>query len=232
MTTQESFKRRVRERMSRTGERYAAARRSLLPEPPPSDDAGPGWVSRPEASDEKIKENTGHGWDEWVSIIDDGPGRAAGHTEIAAWVAAHHDVSGWWAQSVTVGYERITGIRLPGQMPDGTFSVSRSKTLDLDRETAHALLLDDADRASLVPGLTLTPRSRPGVKRPRFAVADAGAQDPAQHGVLTVSTDPVGHRTRMTLTHDRLASPAAVEHWREFWGEWLAALATSDVPAG
>ncbi|WP_402371628.1 hypothetical protein [Isoptericola rhizosphaerae] len=117
MTSHESFKRRVRERMSRTGERYAAARRSLLPEPPPSGEVGPGWVSRPEVSDATIKENT-------------------------------------------------------------------------------------------------------------------GAQDPARHGVLTVSTDPVGQRTRMTLTHERLASPTAAEHWREYWGEWLAALATSDVPAG
>ncbi|WP_277213735.1 DUF4287 domain-containing protein [Isoptericola croceus] len=231
MTSHESFKRRVRERMSRTGERYAAARRALLPAPPPSD-AAPGWVSRPEASDATIKKNTGHGWDEWVSIIDDGPGRSAGHTEIAAWVAEHHDVSGWWAQSVTVGYERITGIRLPGQMPDGTFTVSRSRTLDVDPETVRALLLDDGDRAALVPGLTLTLRSRPGVKQPRFSVAEVGAQDPAEHGVLMVSTDPVGQRTRMTLTHERLASPAAAEHWRGYWGEWLAALAASEVAAG
>ncbi|PRZ03810.1 uncharacterized protein DUF4287 [Isoptericola sp. CG 20/1183] len=230
MTSHESFKRQVRERMARTGERYAAARRSLLPDNPPSG-AAPGWVSRPETSDATIKENTGHGWDEWVSIVDDGPGRSAGHTEIAAWVAAHHDVSGWWAQTVTVGYERITGIRLPGQMPDGTFTVSRSKVLGLDHDTAHALLLDDADRAALVPGLSLSPRSRPGVKRPRFAVAETGALDPAEHGVLMVSTDPVGGRTRMTLTHERLASPAAAEHWRGFWGEWLTALAGSEVTA-
>lgn len=224
MTTHESFKRRVRERMSRTGERYAAARRSLLSGPPPSGTA-PGWVSRPEVSDATIKENTAHGWDEWVAIIDDGPGRSAGHAEIAAWVAAHHDVSGWWAQTVTVGYERITGLRLPGQMPDGTFTVSRSKVLDLDPDTAHALLLDEADRAALVPGLTLVLRSRPGVRRPRFAVRETGPGGAVEHGVLTVSTDPAGARCRMTLTHERLASLAAAEHWRSYWGEWLAALA-------
>ncbi|WP_166849173.1 hypothetical protein [Isoptericola sp. BMS4] len=219
MTTQEKFKKRVRARMARTGERYGAARRSLLATAP--DQA---WVSQPDVADDKIRESTGRGWDEWVAVIDAGPGRDAGHTAIAAWVGEHPGVSGWWAQSVTVGYERITGLRVPGQRPDGTFSVSRSRTLGLDGDELRALLLDDDARADLVPGLHLTPRSRPGTRSPRFAVAD----DDGPRGTLLVSLDAVDDgRLKVTATHERIASAAEAEQWKSYWAEWLAALAES-----
>ncbi len=225
MTRHESFKKRVRERMTRTGEKYGAARRALLPgraagasgpQPPTQT-----WVSDPDVSDEAIRSNTGRGWDEWVKVIDGGPGRTAGHTAIAAWVTAQHGVRDWWAQGVTVGYERITGLRVPGQRADGTFTVSRSRSLDLDRDTLRTLLLDDAARADLVPGLELTLRSRPGTKVPRFAVAD----DDGPRGVLLVATDPDGDRLRVTATHERIGSAAETEHWKSFWAEWLEARA-------
>src|SRR5688572_16898232 len=106
MTTQESFKRRVRARMAKTGEKYGAARRTLIAQAERSPSRA--WVADPDASDESIRANTGHGWDEWLALIDAGPGREAGHTAIATWVREENDVDGWWAQSVTVGYERIT----------------------------------------------------------------------------------------------------------------------------
>ena len=61
MTRQESFKRRVRERMAKTGERYGAARRALVPA---ADDARRQWVSEPEMSEESIRRATGRGWDD------------------------------------------------------------------------------------------------------------------------------------------------------------------------
>ncbi|WP_407317665.1 hypothetical protein UQW22_13880 [Isoptericola halotolerans] len=225
MTTQESFKRRVRERMVRTGERYAAARRHLLSSP--ASEAS-GWVSAPELSDERVREATGLGWDEWVARIDAGPGRSASHPDIVAWVTERADFSGWWVQTVTVGYERITGIRLPGQMPDGTFTVSRSKLLDADRATVRARLLEDGGPDTLVPGLTLSPRSRPGVMRPRFALTESGPDGDLDHGVLLLSTDAVDDRCRLTVTHEKIANPAEAEQWKKFWAEWLTTLAEAE----
>lgn len=179
------------------------------------------WAAEPVQTDEVILENTGHAWEAWVDLIDAGPGRDAGHTAIAAWVHAEHGVDGWWAQGVTVGYERITGLRLPGQMPDGSFSVSRSRVLVLDRDMVRALLLDEGARADLLPGLDTVLRSKPASKALRFAVARAGVPQ----GTILFSTDllPDG-RLRLGVTHDGVASPDEAEQWKLFWAEWLTAL--------
>lgn len=138
------------------------------------------------------------------------------------------DFSGWWVQTVTVGYERITGIRLPGQMPDGTFTVSRSKLLGADRETVRARILEDGGPDTLVPGLALAPRSRPGVKRPRFALTESGPDGDLDHGVLLLSTDAVDDRCRLTVTHEKIATSAEAEQWKKFWAEWLTTLAEAE----
>ena len=44
--------------------------------------------SAPEMSDEKIRAGTGRGWDEWVALAADGPGRGASHSEIATWAGS------------------------------------------------------------------------------------------------------------------------------------------------
>ena len=183
---------------------------------------GRGWVAEPESSDEVIKAKTGRGWDEWVALIDAGPGRDAGHTAIATWLREAHDVHPWWAQGVTVGYERITGIRLPGQMPDGTFTVSRSRTLPGSVAAMRALLLDDGARAGLLPRLRSRLRSSPTAKQLRFDLVDDASGDGA--GVLAVSVDEAKSGVKLVVTHERLPSVGAADVWKAFWGDWIADL--------
>jgi len=218
MTTQEAFKKRVRERMAKTGERYGAARRVLLER---AQQANPnGWAAQPQHDDALVRAKTGRGWLEWVAAIDAGPGRDSGHTAIAAWLV-EQGVDAWWAQGVTVGFERITGLRLPGQMPDGTFTVSRSRVIAQPATSVRSMLLDDNSRTELLPGFTVTLLSRPGVKTPRFDFARGSDS----LGVVAFATDTAStHRTRLTVTHAKLASLDEGELWKEFWSEWLDAL--------
>lgn len=215
MTTHEAFKKRVRTRMAKTGEKYAAARRQLLtpPSPPPST-----WAAQPEHTDDAIAVRTGRRWDDWVRVIDAGPGHEATHTAIANWLTASEGIDPWWAQAVTVGFERITGRRLPGQMADGTFTISRSRTLSLNVEDIRALLLDEAGRSDLLPSLATTLRSRPTAKRLRLGLDDP---DTGTSGLL-FSFDPApGGRTRLAVTHDGLPTLAAGDAWKARWGAWL-----------
>ena len=120
MTKQKSFKDRVRARMDKTSESYTTARRQLLakaveaevpadqadqvapvdPEAPVEPTApvvdAPG-VRRP-YSDEVIRANTGHSWDEWFVLLDEWGAAERPHAEIARWVHQEHGVGGWWAQ--------------------------------------------------------------------------------------------------------------------------------------
>jgi hypothetical protein len=131
MTTDKARKRAIRSRMTKTGERYAAARRHVV------DDARttsarplPPRVTDPGVSEEAIRKATGRGWDEWLRDLDAWDAAERSHTEIARHVSETYSISGWWAQSVTVGYERARGMRAVHQTSRG-FEVSVSKTLAL-----------------------------------------------------------------------------------------------------
>ena len=215
MTRNESFKRRVRARMAKTGEKYGAARRVLIDQAGaprgPSD-----WVSEPQHPDALVKENTGRGWEEWRDLIDAWPGHTDGHGAVASWLQREHGVEGWWAQAVTVGWERISGYRLPGQMADGTFTANASATITIDTAALRELLLDDSGRADLFPGMETTLRSRPTSKNLRFGMPDGVA-------MLWVDAKEEGRAT-VGVQHAKLSSPESVQHWKEFWRDWLRAL--------
>ncbi len=214
MTKNEHFKQRVRARMAETGERYAAARRTLM------EQAGTSrrrtWVSAPEHTDEVIRANTGHGWDDWCDRIDNWPGRDGGHTAIATYVRDELGVDAWWSQAVTGGYERITGRRLPHQRPDGTFTSDKSMTISIDADRLRSLLLDDDDRQDLFGGEVTELRSKPTSKAVRLGVGP---------GVALISIESKGEgRTKVTIAHERLPTFDDVAESKFFWTEWLTAL--------
>ena len=214
MTRNEAFKKRVRARMAKTGEKYGAARRVLLAQK--MDRSPEAWVSEPQQSDAVIKENTGRGWDAWRGVIESWPGHTKGHAAVASWLNTEHGVDGWWAQAVTVGWERISGRRLPHQMSDGTFAANASATISTDAEALRELLLDEQGRRDLFLGLAPTLRSRATSKNVRVGLVDGTAE-------IAIAPKADG-RVTVTIQHAKLESPEAVTHWKAFWGEWLAAL--------
>lgn len=220
MTTQESFKKRIRARMQQTGEKYNAARRVLIEQAEHrrrAGDDGREWAAEPEHSDDAVRAATGRGWDEWVTVIDGGPAAADGHAAVAAWLQEKHGVAGWWAQSVTGGWERITGRRLPHQMADGTFTANKARTMVVDVDTVRALLVDDDGREALLPGRDTTLRSRATSKSLRVEL---------EQGVALFAFDDRGDgRTTVTVAHEKLPRFEDVQLWKQFWDDWLDALA-------
>ena len=200
--------------MAKTGERYGAARPSLIDRaaaPAPSS-----WAAEPELNDEAVESGTGRRWDEWRSLIDAWPGHGQGHSAIVAFLQKEHGVDGWWAQTVTIGYERITGRRLPYQQPNGTFTAGKSRTVVVDASALRSMLLDDADRAALFPGLETELRSRPTSKVVRIAIGPGTAQ---------IGLDlRAGGRVSISIAHKGLPAFDDVDRWKAFWGEWLAAI--------
>ena len=214
MTTNESFKKRVRARMAKTGEKYGAARRVLIEQAADSDPRA--WVSDPGHPDEGVRENTGRTWEAWRDLIDVSPVADEGHTAVARWLQEEHDVDGWWAQAVTVGWERITGRRLPHQMADGTFTANRTATVTTDPEALRELLLDDDGRADLFPGMFPELRSRPTSRTVRVGLPEGVAE-------IAIESRDDG-RVRISVAHAKLPTSDDVGHWKAFWGEWLETL--------
>lgn len=234
MTKHESFKKRVRERMEQTGERYGAARRVLL-----GGLADPTWdvleatpsarrirVSEPEVDDVAIERATGRNWDQWCDLIDAWPGNGRGHTAIAAYIAEIHGIDGWWGQGVTVGYERITGRRVVNQMSDGTFSAGKTRTCAVDIAALRAMIVDADDRVALFPGLETTLRSKPTSKALRVGIAIDG--QPIGSALFSFTPKADG-RAMINVSHDALPDTAAVERWKQYWADWLAAIDDAGV---
>jgi hypothetical protein len=201
--------------MALTGERYTAARRALLAA---AVERAPGrsWVSEPEVDDDAVRRATGRGWNEWCDAIEAWPGHDRGHTAVAAHLSSSLGLNSWWAQTVTVGWERINGRRQPYQMADGTFTAGRSRTVAFDAALLRRWLLDEAARAEIFPGHASELRSKPASKVVRVRIGP---------GTATFSIDALpGGRAKVAVAHERLPSSEAADEWRFYWGEWLEAL--------
>ena len=73
---------------------------------------------------------TGRTKSEWFDVIRGAGKDAASHKEIADFLHELHGVPHWWAQEITVEYEKHTGRRVLGQTRDGLFQIGVSKTID------------------------------------------------------------------------------------------------------
>jgi hypothetical protein len=187
------------------------------PEPPAAAEA-PDYAALAGVSDETILARTGRTWKSWVDALDSAGAAALPHREIAAHVHETFDVSGWWAQSVTVGYERIKGLREIGQRRGGDFEATKSKTLRVPVERARHAFADARARARWLPGVKPTLRKTTSESALRFTWEDGTAVD-----VWFVAKGEA--KTQVAVTHRKLASKADAEARKAFWGDRLGDLA-------
>jgi hypothetical protein len=218
MTRERSFKRRVRERMSKTGERYAAARiqlsqkrdrveaaRAKLAEP----------ADRP--SNDKVVAATGKRWDEWFAILDRREARERKHGEIVAVLMEEHEVAGWWAQSITVSYERARGLRLKHQQADG-FTIYASKTIAVPLEVLFDAFVNPRSQHDWLTDGTMSLRtSQPG-HTARFDWGDGSTR------VSVSFVDKGPAKATVAVAHERLPDPDEAEAAKAMWRQRLADL--------
>ena len=216
MTTHKTFKRRVRARSARTGESYTAARAQLLRH---GNDAAPTSTSKEltGVSDDAMRAGSGRTIGEWLPILDAWGARERTHREIARWLVSEQGIGGWWAQSVTVGYERARGMRALYQRPSG-FEVSASRTVGVSAERVSDALTDPALLAAWMPEQLLSLRT---ARRGRSARFDWG--DPPSLVVfgLTVKGEA---KTQVAVAHQKLPEADTAQRLQRMWRERLTAL--------
>jgi hypothetical protein len=218
MTKERSFKHRVRERMSKTGESYAAARSQLSQKRDRVQAARArlaATADRP--SDDKVGAATGKRWEAWFSILDRWGARDPKHGEIVAFLMDEHDVPGWWAQSITVWYERARGMRLKHQQADG-FTIYASKTIAVPLEVLFDAFVNPRSRRKWLTDGTMSLRtSQPG-HTARFDWGDGSTR-------VSVSFEDKGPaKATVAVAHERLPDPDEAETAKASWRERLAGL--------
>ncbi|MBM0238230.1 hypothetical protein JNW88_15675 [Micromonospora sp. ATA32] len=131
-----------------------------------------------------------------------------------------HKVPGWWAQTVTVGYEQARGLRAPGQSRAGGFSASGSKTVGVPRGAGCSRrFADEALRAPVAAPMSRSacvqrPRRRPSVP--------TGAGGPTR---IAVGFAPKGEaKAQVAVLHEKLADADEAARCKAYWRERLAVL--------
>ncbi|MGH7511089.1 MAG: hypothetical protein ACREMZ_16730 [Gemmatimonadales bacterium] len=212
MTRDKAQKRATRVRMAKTGERYTAARRHVVK---PNEELHAEDLGRTDAA---VRQNTGKGWREWLSILDGWGARERKHGDIVRHLLEEHSVPGWWAQSITVGYERARGMRAKYQRATG-FTVSISKTFNVDVGKLHAAFTDARQRNKWLERGTLKVRTTQKAKTARFDYQDGSSR------VIAYFESKERAKSTVTVEHERLPDATAVEEMRAMWKERLSELA-------
>lgn len=222
MTESNSFKRRVRARMSKTGESYTAARSHVAEkrERTKAAHARLADTSAERVSEAKLLVATGKSWDEWFAILDRWGATTHSHIEIARYLADELAVPMWWTQSITVEYERARGMRVKYQRPDGVFAVSSSKTVAAPVWEVYAAVVDDNRRAAWLTDGKMMFRTGTDLRSAHFDW-DGG---PTRVHVWFV--DKGGSKTTVAVEHERLDGPEEAETAKAAWKARLAALAS------
>ncbi len=218
MTVHKDFKRLVRARMQKTGESYTAARAHFLkqkpvPVPPPATD----YAKLAGRSDATLKQNTGCTWERWVKALDHVQAFTWTHRDIAQHVREKYKVDGWWAQTVTVGYERIKGLRAIGQRRSGAFEASKSRTFAVPLARLYGAFHNARTRARWLPGVKLTIRSATPEKYMRITWPD---QTSVAVGFLSKGRD----KSQVAIAHERLPDQPAATRSKQYWAERLEQL--------
>jgi uncharacterized protein YndB with AHSA1/START domain len=215
MTTQKTFKRRVRARMAKTGESYTAARRQLINAGDQPDPGTPTFQTV--VSDERMVEATGHRHDEWFARLDAWGGTTHTHTEIARYVVEELGVPGWWAQSITVSYERARGMRAVGQMRDG-WRINASKTVNVAVEELFDAVVEERLRKEWLPDVDLGQRTATRPKSARFDWEDGSTR-------VVVTLEAKGpSKATVFVSHERLPDADTAEAMKAYWRSALVDL--------
>jgi hypothetical protein len=220
MTRDKAQKRATRARMAKTGERYSAARRHVVK---PTEELRADDLPQTDAN---VRQNTGKGWREWLRILDAWGAEERKHGDIVGYLMDQHGMPGWWAQTVTIGYERARGMRAKYQTVVGSFQVSVSKTFPIGVGELFKAFAEAPQRNRWLDRGMLKVRTTRKDRSARFDFRDGTSR-------VVVSFDPKGRlKTTVAVQHERLPDAQAVEEMRGMWKELLKRLGEVLTPTG
>jgi hypothetical protein len=234
MTLDKDRKRIIRVRMEKTGESYTTARAHVIsrisrtktttisaPSAPPREPSTPriDHAALAGMSDDKISEKTGRAWHEWTRVLDADGAAEMKHGDIAKLIGEKYGVGAWWTQTVTVGYERIKGLRDRGQRRDGAYEAGKTKTFNVPVKTLFDAWASDTIRRRWLKGIKTTVRTATSPKTVRLQWPDSTI-------VVIGLTAKGDDKTVVSVVHTKLPDKAASDAIKKEWATHLDALTT------
>lgn len=164
-----------------------------------------------------VAKATGKSWDEWFALLERASAPKMEHQEIATLLYEKHDLSGWWAQMVTVGYEQERLGRRKHEKPGG-FEVSVSKTINTPLGKLYQAWSDMRARKRWLPESNFEVREATPHKSMRITWVDGKTHVDAN---FYAKGDD---KSQVAVQHRKLESPASAEEAKRLWADRLAAL--------
>ncbi len=225
MPRQKDLKRLTRSRMKKTGESYTTARARILAKPRATKTVEPTRAAIAPAdyaqlagmSDATLKARTGCTWERWVNTLDALGADKLAHRDIAALVNGKYKIDGWWAQTVTVGYERIKGLRARGQRRGGAYEASKSKTFYVPVDVLFDAFADPQTRRRWLAHHDPKIRTASRPRSLRMSWDDGTV-------VSVWFTSKGDTKSAVAVTHQKLPDRAASDRFKQYWSKQLAVL--------
>ena len=217
MPSNKDLKRLVRARMRKTGEAYTAARANIVGK---SDSTSPSqfdFAALAGMSDASLKEKTGCTWERWVRALDRLKADKMSHGEIAELVKTKYKIDSWWSQTVTVGYERIKGLRARGQRRDGSYEATKSRTFDVPVTKLFNAWAKAPVRRRWLDGASVKVRTATAPKSIRLDWTDGSI---IAVGFIAKSKT----KSSVAVAHTKLPDKESATRVKQYWGERLDAL--------
>lgn len=220
MPRNKDLKRLVRNRMQKTGESYTAARARITRRKKTRDT--PAAVTKPYAelagmSDQAVRAKTGKTWRQWCRALDAIGAVDLPHREIAAHLRTTHELPPWWAQTVTVGYERIRGLRDVGQRRGGAYEINKSKTMPVPVSALYRAFSVARTRSRWLPDVAVTVQKAAPGKSWRITWPD-GTRVEAAFSAKGQA------KSQVVVQHTGLPTRKDAESMKTFWAGRLEAL--------
>jgi len=225
MPINKDLKRLVRARMKKTGEAYTTARAHLLKKPRRKTVSKTvlaaakkvDYAALAGTSDATIKAKTGCTWERWVGALDYLGAKEMSHRDIAALVSKKYKIDGWWAQTVTVGYERIKGLRARGQRRDGTYEATKSRTFDVPVKTLFEAWADASVRRRWLDGESVKVRTATAPKSMRLGWSDGS--------IIAIGFEAKGvSKSSVAVQHTKLPDKETADRLKQYWSDRLDTL--------
>ena len=173
-------------------------------------------MNRGRIADEAVQTATGKTWPQWFAILNKAGAKKMDHADIAHLLSTKYIESGWWAQMVTVEYERAHDLREVNQRRSGSYEVSAHRTFAMPVAKLYAAWLKAV-------------KNHPGLKKKKLEAAIVKPQKIIRYKAgkerIVAAFAAVGAgKSRIGIDHEELTSRYSVDENRTFWRRVLTSL--------